>query len=73
MTQVELAEASGVAQTTISKLEGNPKSRPTFQSVAALARALTVDPLDLCFGPDPRSKPRRSATIPPATSKAAAV
>lgn len=64
MTQEALASKSGIAQNTISKLEGNPKSRPVFTTVVALATALGVDAVDLCFGPNPRRQPRRRAMPP---------
>jgi transcriptional regulator with XRE-family HTH domain len=54
LTQVELERLSAVAQNTISKLESNPRSRPVFDTVMALARALGVRPEQLRFGPDPR-------------------
>lgn len=62
LSQVQLKALSGVAQNTISKLEGNPDSRPVFATVVALATALRVDPLRLRFGPDPRApypRPKR--------------
>jgi transcriptional regulator with XRE-family HTH domain len=54
LTQVELKRLSHVAQNTISKLESTPHARPTFETVAALAKALHVRPEQLCFGPDPK-------------------
>jgi len=58
LTQEQLERLSGVAQNTISKLERRPMARPVFDTVAALARALDVDPLELRFGPDPARTPR---------------
>ena len=56
LTQEELEALTGekVAQNTISKLENTRHARPTFATVAALAKALHVRPEQLAFGPDPR-------------------
>lgn len=56
LTQLELKALtrSQVAQNTISKLESDPHARPTFATVAALAKALHVRPEQLAFGPDPK-------------------
>ncbi len=54
LTQVELERLSNVAQNTISKLESNPRARPVYDTVVALAAALHVRPDQLRFGPDPR-------------------
>jgi transcriptional regulator with XRE-family HTH domain len=54
LTQAQLAQKSGIAQNTISKLEANMNARPALATVAALAEALAVNPLALRFGPDPR-------------------
>lgn len=40
LTQVQLSELSGVKQSTISKLEGVQKVRPSFDTLARLAGAL---------------------------------
>jgi XRE family transcriptional regulator, regulator of sulfur utilization len=53
-TQVELTRISKVPQKTISNLESHQNTRPTFATVAALAKALHVRPEQLCFGPDPK-------------------
>ena len=42
LTQVELAEASGVQQRTISNLETGETIEPGVRTAAALARALGV-------------------------------
>jgi transcriptional regulator with XRE-family HTH domain len=63
-TQEQLEQISHVAQNSISKLERNPNARPAFPTVAKLARALDVGPLDLRFGPDPHArKPRRKSRV----------
>lgn len=59
LTQEQLEALAHVAQNTISRLESEPKSRPVFNTVVALARALHVDPQQLRFGPDPRRGPAR--------------
>lgn len=43
MTQTQLAEASGVAQPIISRIERNDQTDPTISQVTALAAALDVD------------------------------
>lgn len=53
LTQEGLAEASGVKQNTISRLEKFANSQPSFATVAALARALSVDMIRFRWGPDP--------------------
>jgi transcriptional regulator with XRE-family HTH domain len=58
LSQLELAQRSGIAQNTISKLETNAKATPVFPTVVALARALDISPTDLRFGPDPRVRRR---------------
>lgn len=52
-TQVELRRRSGIAQNSISRLETNPRTRPTMETVRALGKALRVDPLLLQWGPPP--------------------
>ncbi len=47
MTQEQLAERSGVEQTTISRIENEDIKRPRWEIVARLARALNVRPEDL--------------------------
>jgi len=51
LTQAKLAERTGIRQGTISKLERNPRARPGFDTVKALARALAVPVESLRFGP----------------------
>ena len=52
MTQEELADAAGVSAETISNLERG-KFSPTFDVLAAVVRALDMDPLEIF--PRPRS------------------
>ncbi len=47
LTQEQLAEKSGVDQTTISRLERGEIKRPRWEVVANLARALDVKPEEL--------------------------
>ncbi len=42
MTQVELSEASGVAQTTISEIERGAIVDPGIETVKKLAKALNI-------------------------------
>lgn len=48
MTQVQLAEKSGVNQVTIARIERDQVD-PRFSTICRLARALDVDPTQL-FG-----------------------
>lgn len=57
-TQTQLADASGIAQNSISKLERYAHRRPVYATVIALAEALGVRPENLHFGPDPRRRHR---------------
>lgn len=47
LTQLQLAERSGVTQTYISCLESQPFPNPTWRTVDALCRALRARPYDL--------------------------
>jgi transcriptional regulator with XRE-family HTH domain len=61
LTQAQLADMSGIAQNTISKLETHIAT-PSFATVVAIARALKVDPLEIRFGPEPSiRRPGRQA------------
>jgi transcriptional regulator with XRE-family HTH domain len=54
MTQVELAEASGLDQTTISDFETGRNTNPRLKTVRALAKALGIRPVQLRFSaPEP--------------------
>lgn len=46
LRQEDLAEAAGVSQSTIVRLE-NGQNEPTFSTALRIARALGVSPLDL--------------------------
>lgn len=46
MRQEDLAEAAGVSQSTIVRLE-NGQNEPTFSTALRIARALGVSPMDL--------------------------
>jgi transcriptional regulator with XRE-family HTH domain len=67
LTQEQLAERSGVAQNTISKLETTAVA-PTYAVVLAVARALRVDPQSLRFGPEP-VRVRRQTTVSTETGR----
>lgn len=61
LSQEQLQLLSKIPQNTISRLESNSQSRPSFATVNALARALNVDPRQLRFGPDPnKPTPKRA-------------
>jgi len=62
LSQEQLTLLSKIPQNTISRLESNPASRPSFATVDALARALNVDPRQLRFGPDPEAAARAEAS-----------
>ena len=47
LTQPELAERSGVSQTTISALERGVNKKPTWDSVIRLSKALGVEPHEI--------------------------
>lgn len=49
LTQEQLADASGLEQATISKLENGRIARPSYDTVTKLANALKVDPARLRF------------------------
>jgi transcriptional regulator with XRE-family HTH domain len=49
LTQAELADAAGVDQATVSRLEIGRVSNPSFDTVKKLARALRVAPEALTF------------------------
>lgn len=47
LTQEQLAERSGIDQTTISTLERDSNANPTWDTVSKIARALGVDPQEI--------------------------
>ncbi|HZR25493.1 MAG TPA: helix-turn-helix transcriptional regulator [Vicinamibacterales bacterium] len=47
LTQEELAEKSGLPQTTISDIERGAIKKPSWDAVARLCRALGMDPSDV--------------------------
>lgn len=60
LTQIDLADRSAVARTTISRLEGgNPNASPT--TLRKLARALRVKPYHLYEAPASEARPRGAA------------
>jgi transcriptional regulator with XRE-family HTH domain len=68
LTQAELARLSGQLQATISRAESRSGYVPKWPTVAALARALKVNPLQLRFGDTPAdarrvAKKRHEATL----------
>lgn len=52
LSQADLAEASGVQQPIISRLETGKTEKPEWETVRRLAEALDVDPRVLKFGPE---------------------
>ena len=44
LTQEQLAELAGVDQATISKLERDETTKPSWEIVGRIARALGIDP-----------------------------
>jgi len=58
LTQEALAQAAGIAQNTISKLETLTTSMPSWDTVNKLAAVLKVNPRALRFGPEPGAPPR---------------
>lgn len=51
VTQVELAQRTGVAHSTVVRIERG-QAKPRIETVWALAEALGVDPKWLAFGDD---------------------
>jgi transcriptional regulator with XRE-family HTH domain len=47
LTQEELADLSGVDQTTISNIENGRIKKPSWETVARLSAALGVEPVEL--------------------------
>lgn len=47
LTQQELAELSGIDQTTISDIENGRIKKPSWETVARLSAALGLDPAEL--------------------------
>ncbi len=52
VTQVELAERTGVAHSTVVRIERG-QTKPRIETVWAFAEALGVDPKWLAFGDEP--------------------
>ena len=52
MTQVELAERTGVAHSTVVRIEQG-QARPRIETVGRIAEPLSVDPRWLAFGDGP--------------------
>lgn len=50
LSQVQLAKAASMDQTSISKLEVGKVLDPSFETVVRLAAALDIDPRTLKFG-----------------------
>lgn len=55
LTQLELADRTGISQSRISDLETTPHEVTTRRTRVLLAYALGVDPDRLAFGPNPKS------------------
>ena len=60
LTQVELGARAGVGQRTISRLESDPSSEPSFKTWTAIADALGLDPRALLSGPEAATGERRA-------------
>lgn len=56
LTQAELAAKAEVDQKTISRLELEADSDPSFRTQNNIAKVLKVDPAALSFGPDPKAR-----------------
>lgn len=64
-TQERLADESGVDQTTISRLETDPKPNPTRETIERLAKALGIAPSKLRF-----AEPEPSGTVDHSSDRA---
>ena len=56
LTQKQLGDRAGITQKQVCELETNPRVRPFYQTVEALAEALNLKPTQLRFGPVPQRK-----------------
>ena len=48
MSQADLSKKTGIAESTISRLESG-RQKPTFQTIRKLAEALGVEPREIDF------------------------
>lgn len=58
LTQEQLEALSTVPQPVISRLETEADAKAMFDTVVNLADALDLDPRQLRFGPDPKTRER---------------
>lgn len=65
LTATALAQRSGVAVSTIVRLEKDPHRHASYENVVYLARALGVSPDELCPVPRRRRRRRRTPEAPP--------
>jgi transcriptional regulator with XRE-family HTH domain len=56
LTQKQLGDRAGITQKQVCELETNPKVRPLFATVVAIAEVLHLKPTQLRFGPVPTRK-----------------
>jgi transcriptional regulator with XRE-family HTH domain len=61
LTQTELADRSGVKQTTISQIELQDDPNPSWFTIRALKRALSAAPEDFLRDTPPRHRREASA------------
>lgn len=65
LTQEQLADSSGVDQTTISRLETDADPNPTERTKERLAKALGIRPVQLRFSaPEPEAISTRASDRP---------
>lgn len=65
LTQEQLADASGLDQTTISDLETGRHANPRLDTINRLAKALRIAPSELRFiSPEPTPSVRSSRVRP---------
>jgi transcriptional regulator with XRE-family HTH domain len=67
LTQIDLAERSGINRSTISDLESGSRNAH-FRTIRQLAAALDVAPQNLLVGPPGRKRPARARKTEEATA-----
>jgi transcriptional regulator with XRE-family HTH domain len=69
LTQKQLAEKAGLTRIGVAQIEGGTRS-PSWDTVIALCKALTVDPGEFAKRPSLKKKPRPGRPFKPNESSA---